>query len=122
MRTGRAGLFGVVSALVLALPAVSCSDKGIVSPSASRSAPGQAVRSEAPGVFTWLAPLGTGTADPATFDAAAASRVEICVWTAGACSGAPVAQFSTTPSAGFGTLTANTTVGHYEATGRLLST
>jgi hypothetical protein len=121
MLAARAKLLGVLSAIVLALPASSCSDSAIISPNRVKSAPEHASFTQTPGAFTWLAPLGTGTANPATFDAAAASRVEICVWTSNACSGALVAQFATTPSAGMGTLTANSTAGQYEATWSLLS-
>src|SRR5882672_5712683 len=111
MHRARTNVLGVVSVFVLALSVLSCSDKAIVSPSAARPAPGSASLDQAPGAFTWLAPLGTGTADPATFDAAAVSRVVVCIWTGSACTGAPVAQFATTPAPGAGSLAANTTVG-----------
>lgn len=45
--------------------------------------------------LTWLPPLGTGSADSATFDTAANPVVEICAWTGTACSGAPLARFTT---------------------------
>jgi hypothetical protein len=71
-----------------------------------------------PPMLTWLAPLGTGTPDPATFDAAAAPVVEVCVWADSACAAPPVVRFTTAPGArGASTLplTVNATVGQYEA-------
>lgn len=72
--------------------------------------------------FAWLAPLGTGAPDPATFDATAAPTVEICVWNSGSCVGSPVARFSTTPANPVLPLTANAAVGQYQADWSLLST
>lgn len=71
---------------------------------------------------TWHAPLGTATADPATFDAGAAPVVEICAWTAGACAGPVIARFATVPGADTQPLTVNTTIGQFEGNWSLLST
>ncbi|MEP6619723.1 MAG: lamin tail domain-containing protein [bacterium] len=118
MRTKRrSGIAGLV--LLVALSA-SCSDRTIIAP---LGAPAQPSGISAPiGALSWLSPLGTGAANPATFDAAAVTQVDVCVWTAGACSGAPVAQFATAPTGGTGALVANTTVGRYEASWNLLNT
>ena len=70
--------------------------------------------------LTWLAPLGTGTADPATFDAAAAPVVEVCAWTGTVCAAPPVARFTTGPVAGELPLTVNTAAGQYEASWSLM--
>jgi hypothetical protein len=114
---------GIASAVALALGAMSCSDRVINSPIASLGTPTQASRISAPvGALNWLAPLGTGVADPATFDASAITEVDVCVWTGSACSGTPVAQFATVPTTGQGTLGINTVAGRYEATWSLLST
>ena len=107
-----------VALLLLAIQA--CSDNTIASPDTFNSAP--AAFDASPGTPDWLAPLGGGTANTATFDPTAINRVQVCVWVAGACSGPLTAQFSTTPSAGVGTLTANTAVGRYEATLSLMNT
>jgi hypothetical protein len=64
---------------------------------------------------TWLAPLGTGTADPSTLDAAAAPEVEICAWTGTACSAAPLARFATGAVSPMLPLTVNAAAGRYEA-------
>jgi hypothetical protein len=75
---------------------------------------------QAGSVFTWLAPLGTGTADPATFDAQANPVVEVCAWTGSACSGGLVARFSTAPTGTDLPLTVNAAAGAYEASWNLL--
>ena len=75
----RTKIFGALGAALLALPLASCSDKSILTP--TRAIPGNASRSQIPiGTLTWLAPLGTGGANPSTFDASGATRVEICAW------------------------------------------
>jgi hypothetical protein len=108
------------SALTVALVALttSCTDSGVFSPT-----PGALkIQAAAVGALTWLAPLGSGVADPSTFDAQAVTRVEVCLWTSNACSGLPVAAFAPTPATGEGTLTRNTTAGRYEAVFNLLNT
>ena len=75
----------------------------------------------ATGTAAWLAPLGTATANPATFDAAIAPGVQICAWVGGACSGAPIALFATVAGAGVSPISINTTAGAYEASWSLLS-
>lgn len=116
----RLKLAGVLSAALLALPIVSCSDRSVLSPNGLRNGPGAASYTEIPrGTFTWLAPLGTGTANPSTFDAAVVTSVEVCLWVNSACSGAPIITFT---NGGASALVANTTVGQYEANWSLLST
>jgi hypothetical protein len=70
--------------------------------------------------LVFLPPLGTGVADPATFDATAAPVVEICPWNGTACTAAPVARFSTTPSGATLPLTVDAAAGRYEASWNLL--
>jgi hypothetical protein len=109
----------VAGAIAFALVAASCSDRTIFSPNPALQSPEGSTHIVAPiGTFSWLAPLGGGAANPATFDATGATRVEVCVWTGGACSGALTASFTTAAN----TLTANTTAGRFEATWNLLST
>ncbi len=120
MTSGRARFIAGVIAIALVLVSLSCSERTVTGPGGRALVPGGPSRSVDPGLFSWIAPLGTGSANPTTFDPTAVSRVEICVWTSGACSGAPVAQFAITPGPGVGALTANTTVGEYEATWSLL--
>ena len=73
----------------------------------------------------WLAPLGTATADSATFDATfdetVAVVVEICAWTGTTCAGAAIARFSTAPSSAELPLTINRAVGEFEASWNLMS-
>jgi len=102
----------------LAVLVAGCSDSSVFSPDA------RAARNQIPvaGALTWLAPLGNGAANPATFDAQIVSRVEVCQWAANACVSLPVAAFSSTPATGEGLLTRNTTAGRYEAVFNLLNT
>lgn len=111
----------LASALLVALAVQACSDNAIVSPNADNITAG-AKFNAVPGVPDFLAPLGAGVANPATFDATGADRVVVCVWSANACVGSPVAQFATTPSAGVLPLTVNSAVGRYEASLNLNST
>lgn len=110
----------LASALLLAVVVQACSDSSVVAPSELET--GAASFNMVPGVPDFLAPLGTGVAVPATFDAGAADRVQVCTWVNNACVGSPVAQFATTPSAGVLPLVVNTSVGRYEATLNLMST
>ncbi len=71
-------------------------------------------------VLAWLAPLGTGTPNPAAFNASATPVVEICAWTGSACASSPVARFTTSPIGTEQRLTANATAGQYEASWNLL--
>ena len=118
--TGRIRKHSLLGAALLLFTVQACSDNTIVSPAAFEPAP--AAFDAAPGTPDWLAPLGGGASNPATFDATAINRVQVCVWVAGACSGPITAQFATTPGAGVGTLTANTAAGRYEATLSLMNT
>jgi hypothetical protein len=72
--------------------------------------------------FKWLDPLGTGSASPSFFDAAADPIVEICAWPDKAeqgrvarCANAPIARFSLRPSRRDLPLTVDITSGFYEA-------
>jgi subtilisin family serine protease len=110
----------IASAAALALAA--CSDAPPGPSSAGTSARQLAVVASAAAAapaLTWLAPLGTGTADPMSFDATAAPVVEICAWGGTACVGAPVARFTTGPVGGELPLTVNTVAGQYEASWNL---
>ncbi len=120
-RRRRAAIRGAVLA-TFALIGFACTD--IVSPDGRKRASDQASRGigSTAGVPAWLAPLGTGIADPATFEADAVTRVEICWWVAGACNAAPIAQFATLPVPGEGTLRVNSAAGAYEADWSLMST
>src|SRR5262249_35249994 len=73
------------------------------------------------GPLNWLSPLGTALANPTTFDATVAPQLVICAWTGTACSGTPVAQFSTTPSGSVGSISVNVAAGDYEASWNLLN-
>lgn len=109
--------------ILLCIVAFGCGEQSTTPLTGRPVVGGAASQSETPtGVLTWLAPLGTGSADPSTFDAAAVSQVVICAWSGTACIGAPVAQFAPVSSAGFSPLVANATTGQYEATWSLLST
>jgi len=121
MRSLRSTIARLGSALLVSLVLAACSDNTVVSPDAAFN-PGVAKFDAVPGTPDWLAPLGGGSANPATFDPTAINRVQVCVWVGGACTGPLTAQFSTTPSAGVGTLTANTAAGRYEASLSLMST
>ena len=103
-----------VAATIVLTAAAACADDVPSSPRAG-GAPRAEVDVAPPPVLTWLAPLGTGTADSATFDGTAAPVVEVCVWTGAACDGAPVARFTTAPAGGELPLTANAATGRYEA-------
>ena len=110
----------LASALLLAVAVQACSDRSVVAPTNMESA--AASFNAVPGVPDFLAPLGNGVADPATFDINAADRVQVCTWVSGACAGAPIAQFSTTPSGNELPLDVNMSAGRYEATLNLMST
>lgn len=68
----------------------------------------------------WLAPLGAGTGDPATFASVPSLAVEVCPWSGGACSGPAVARFTPAPAGTEQRLTTNAAVGRYEAAWNLL--
>jgi hypothetical protein len=98
----------------------ACTDRSTVGPEATPAATtAPAAPASAPSVaapaLTWLAPLGTGAADPATFDAGAAPVVEVCAWTGAACAAAPVARFTTMPAGTDLPLTVDAAAGRYEA-------
>jgi hypothetical protein len=100
----------------------ACSDQAPTRPATQSVQGGAATQDQSPvGAVTWLAPLGAGSANPATFDASVALDIQICAWTGTACSGNTVAQFSTAPTAGVGTITPNTIFGDYEASWSLLN-
>lgn len=103
------------TAVALSVVAASCADSNVVSPAFN------ATHNSIPavGAVTWLTPLGTGYAGARTFDAKAVTRVEVCVWASGACSGGSVATFSTNGS-GAGLLRINNYEGRYEAVLNLL--
>lgn len=116
----RTKLSRLASALLLTLAVQACSDSSVVAPSNFDT--GAASLNAVPGVADFLAPLGSGTAVPSTFDAGAADGVVICTWISNACAGSPVAQFAVTPSAGVLPLVVNTAAGRYEATLNLNNT
>ena len=70
--------------------------------------------------FGWLAPLGTASAEPSTFDANAAPVVEICAWTGTACASEPIVRFAIAPVAPTRPLVVNATGGWYEASWDLM--
>src|SRR5262245_42609854 len=75
----------------------TCTD----SPTELRRAREQAVVNAAPpplAPVAWLDPLGTASADPTTFDAAASPVVDVCQWNGTSCVGASIAQFATVPT------------------------
>ncbi|MGV3710461.1 MAG: lamin tail domain-containing protein, partial [Gemmatimonas sp.] len=111
--TRSASLIGVAAAFA------ACADNGVLAPDSFKPS-GEVVALNASA--TWLAPLGNGVANPATFDAQSITSVEVCAWVANACSGAPVATFARTPVSGQLPLTANTVAGRYEAKLNLLDT
>jgi hypothetical protein len=116
-------LISSLSAVALAFTVLSCSDK-IVTPNSlmtPNAASHEAVAS-GPMVPGFVAPLGTTAATPATFDATAVTRIDVCVWTGTACTGPLVAQFTITPTGSALPLTANTATGEFEASWSLLST
>ncbi len=100
----------------------SCSDSTVLAPNAAQARLNSSQQLMQGQPFRWLAPLGTAAADPATFDGAAVSHVEVCAWTAGACVGAPVARFAIVPAVGELPLLSNAAAGRYEATLNLLNT
>ncbi len=104
-----------------AFVAWTCTGDGPTHPGMRGPRDGAAFASLPAGAFTWLSPLGSGAANASNFDAHAASQVTVCVWTAGACTGSPVATFAASQT-GASALIANTTTGQYEATWSLLST
>lgn len=107
-----------IGALILGF---GCNERSVTTP-ADRPAGSVARLDQAPlAAFMWLAPLGTGTADPSMFDPTASPTIEICAWSGAACSGAPIATFATTPATGIGPIVVNTAVGDYEASWNLLN-
>jgi hypothetical protein len=118
MRLWNALAFAAVSTV-----ASACADRAApVAPAPSAPLTASAVAQvQATPALTWLAPLGTGTADPATFDATAAPAVEVCAWTGTSCSAAPVARFTTVPSGTNQSLTVNAAAGQYEASWDLMN-
>lgn len=112
---------GIRSALALCL-AAACAGDAPSGPTPARG-PTRDVDVEAdaaPSLLTWLAPLGTRTANVATFDAAAEPTVEVCAWNGVACDGPPVARFATAPADGELPLAVDVTAGRFEATLGLL--
>ncbi|MEO7996338.1 MAG: lamin tail domain-containing protein, partial [Gemmatimonadaceae bacterium] len=118
--TLRTNFARLASALLLALTVQACSDSNVVAPHNFET--GAAAFNAVPGVPDFLAPLGTGVAVPATFDANAADRVVVCTWISNTCAGSPVAQFAVNPSTGVLPLVVNTAAGRYEATLNLMNT
>src|SRR5689334_5865741 len=114
MRITRTSVRRAATALI-ALVGLSCSDR-VVGPDGSTRTPGRASRSTTPAPLplSWISPLGNANADPTTFDPTVVTRVEICWWVNGACSGLPVAVFATVPAPAEGALLINTTAGNYE--------
>lgn len=96
----------------------ACADRAPTAPTRPAATVSAAVTAAAP-ALTWLAPLGAGAADPATFDAAAAPVVEVCAWGNGGCVGPAIVRFSTAPTGPDLALTVNAAAGRYEASWNL---
>lgn len=124
----RAGLVPILAACVLGQVMLACRDRVPSAPILPALDGGAATAHSAnldggptATTFAWLPPLGTGAADPATFDPNAAPQIQICLWVNNLCSGPLVAQFSTTPSGTVGPIAVNSAAGDYEASWNLLN-
>jgi len=109
-------LIRVVLRASLLVGAAACTDQNSLQPLAKQPVFVTPASYDAmPGSFAWLAPLGSATGDPLSFDANPATVVEICRWSGTACAAPPIARFTVAPIAPVLPLTINSVAGRYEA-------
>jgi subtilisin family serine protease len=105
--------------LALVALGAACADGVSTAPTTPGSRPAPNVAAAAAPALTWLAPLGAGRADPATFDATATLAVEIYAWAGDRCTerctDPPVARFTTAPAVPEQLIVARAAEGMYEA-------